>query len=89
MKHIVKRNGSTEAYDAKKLYASIYTSCLSGHEPTAAAELAAQKVTNDIDAWLAKKAEVTADDIRKTAGEYLSELNPHAGYLYLHHHIMW
>jgi len=89
MKHIVKRNGSTEVYDTKKLYASIYASCLSVHESATVAELAAQKITDDVNSWLAKKTEVTADDIRKTAGKYLSEFNPHAGYLYLHHHIMW
>lgn len=89
MKHIVKRNQEIETFDNRKVYASIYASCLAVHEPTAAAELIAGKVTNDIEHWIAAKNEVTANDIRRNAGKYLSEINPHAGYLYLHHRIMW
>jgi len=71
------------------VYASIYASCLSIHEPGAAAELIAEKVTKDVERWIADKSEVTANDIRRVAGGHLSEINPHAGYLYLHHRIMW
>jgi hypothetical protein len=85
---IVKRTGHSEDYDSKKLYASIYATCLSIHEPAAAVELFAQKVVEDTENWLAKKTEVTANDIRREAGKHLSLVNPHAGYLYLHHRIM-
>jgi transcriptional regulator NrdR family protein len=89
MKHIVKRNGKTESFDNRKLYASIYTSCLSVHEQPLAAELVAQKVTKDIETWLFNKNEVSANDIRRVAGKYLSKINPSASYLYLHHRIIW
>lgn len=89
MKHIVKRNHSIEGYDARKIYASIYASCLSVHEPAVAAELAAEKVTKDVEHWLGQKNEVTASDIRRVAGASLTKINPHAGYLYLHHRIIW
>lgn len=89
MKHVVKRSQHIEAFDNRKVYASIYASCLSVHEPTVAAELIAEKVSKDVEAWIATKSEVTANDIRHTAGTYLTEINPHAGYLYLHHRIMW
>jgi transcriptional regulator NrdR family protein len=89
MKHIVKRGGNSEAFDSRKLYASVYASCLSVHESAAVAELIAQKVTHQIELWLAAKTEVTSNDIRHAAGKFLSKLNPHAGYVYLHHRIMW
>jgi transcriptional regulator NrdR family protein len=89
MKHIVKRNSTLETYDSRKVYASMYTSCLSVHETSLVAELVAEKVTKDVDTWMAKKTEVTANDIRTFAGKKLTEINPHAGYLYLHHRIMW
>lgn len=89
MKHVVKHRGIVEAYDNRKVYASIYASCLSVHEPNAAAEIIAEKVTKDLERWLKPKNEVTSADIRQIAGKCLSEINPHAGYLYLHHRIMW
>lgn len=89
MKHIVKRGGRAEDYDVRKLYASIYASCLSVNEPVSAAELVADKVSVDIAEWLSKKSEVSSNDIRKKAAVYLEDLNPHAAFLYKHHRIMW
>jgi len=89
MKHVVKRNRTIEAFDIRKLYASMYAACLSAHESTATAELVAEEISTDITRWIANKSEVTANDIRKQAGLFLTEINPHAGYLYLHHRIMW
>jgi len=89
MKNVIKSTGQTEAYESEKLYTSIYASCLGVHEPKNAAEVTAKKVVKDMDTWLGKQSEVTTADIRKMAGKYLSEINNHAGYLYLHHHIMW
>lgn len=89
MKHIVKRGNKTEVFDIKKIYASIYASCLSVHEPTQSAELIADKVTKDIINWLINKNEVSSREIRHQASKFLSEINPHAGYLYSQHRIMW
>lgn len=85
MQHIVKRAGHTEPYDSRKLYASIYSSCFSVREPAATAELVADKVCQDVDAWIAKKNEVTANDIRLQAAKHLSSYNPDAGWIYKHH----
>ena len=89
MKHVIKRTGKSEVFDERKLYASIYATCLSVHELPKTAELTAQKVNNQVIAWLAKKTEVTSYDIRQAAGKFLTDINHHAGYLYLHHRIMW
>ena len=57
MKHIVKRGGHSEPYDIKKLYASIYSVCLSVRTPEGEAELVAERVTKHVSKWLDKKRE--------------------------------
>lgn len=89
MKHIVKRNNRSETYDERKLYASIYASCLSVREPENAAELIAEKVCGDVGEWLQHKSEVSSADIRKEASTFLETLNPNAAFLYQHHRIIW
>ena len=89
MKHIVKRAGHTEAYDEKKLYASVYAACLSVREHPGSAELIAQEVVNEFEKWLGNKHEVTSNDIRKKAAEHLKAINPDAGHIYLHHRVIW
>lgn len=88
MKHIVKRNNTVEAFDERKIYASVYAACLSVHEPAQTAELIAEKVSSEVTKWISSRSEVTSNDIRKKATEFLNEINPHASYLYAHHRIM-
>lgn len=82
MTHIVKRKGHTEEFAHHKLAASIHASCLSVRTPVGEAEVTAKRVVQDILPWLEKKAEVTADDIRRKAAECLSVYNPDAAYMY-------
>lgn len=89
MKHIVKRAGHTELYDERKLYAAIFSACQSLREPEGSAELIADKVTKDINAWLDKKHEVTSNDIRAQAAKHLHVYHPDAAYMYLHHRVVW
>lgn len=86
---IVKRSpGHNEDYDERKLYASIYASCLSVRTPAGSAEITADRVCRDMEAWLARKPEVTSDDIRRVAGEHLTAYHPDAAYMYKHHRCM-
>ena len=89
MQHIVKRQGHTEPYDERKVYASVYAACVSVREPAGSAELIADKVQKDVNAWIAKKHEVTANDIRRQAAKHLHVYNPDAGYMLLHHRVVW
>jgi transcriptional regulator NrdR family protein len=89
MKHIVKRSGQSEAFDERKLYASIYAACLGVREPVGAAELVAERVCADIQGWIKPKSEVSSNDIRVQAAKHLKQLNEHAALLYAHHRIMW
>ena len=87
--YIVKRNpGHTEPYDERKLYASIYASCLSLRTPQGEAELTADRVCKDIAPWLEKKDEVTSADIRRAAAEHFAVYNPNAAYLYKTHRLI-
>lgn len=88
--HIVKRKGHRETFDSKKLYASIYASCLVAHESVETAEKTAEEVTNKFADWLdAKKTSITSNDIRRKAGEMLEDINPDAAYSYIKHRIIW
>lgn len=89
MQHIVKRKGHTEPYDEKKVYASVFAACQSVREPAGSAELVAEKVMKDVNAWIAKKHEVTANDIRRQASKHLNVYNQDAGHMLLHHRVVW
>jgi transcriptional regulator NrdR family protein len=82
MKLIVKRKGHSEAYDAKKLYASVYAACLAVAEPSESAEMMAERVCSVVDIWLAKKHEVTSNDLRRIASGALHDINLEAAHLY-------
>lgn len=87
--YIVKRSpGHTEPYDERKLYASIYASCLSLRTPQGEAELTAERVCKDIGPWLLGKAEITSADIRRKAADHFTVYNPNAAYLYKHHRLI-
>lgn len=88
MKHIVKRKGHSEPYDERKVYASVYASCLSVRVPQGEAELVAEKVSAEVAKWIADKPEVTSGDIYRTASIYLNALNTDAGWIYKHHRII-
>lgn len=83
--HIVKRAGHSEPYDERKLYASVYASCIAVRESEATAEMIAEKVVKDINTWLEKKHEVTSHDIRTHAAIHLMAYNDDAGWIYKHH----
>lgn len=85
MKHIVKRAKHTEEYDERKLYASVYASCIAVRVPQQEAELVAKQVCQDVGNWLEDKHEVTASDIHREAAKNLKAYNPDAGYIYETH----
>ena len=84
-KHIVKRRGHTEPYDSRKLYASVYAACLAVRSTEGEAELVSARVVEDFEAWMGKKQEVTAADIRRVAGQHLAVYNDAASYIYTKH----
>lgn len=89
MKHIVKRHGHNEVYDDRKIYASVYSACRAVRQTSDTSELIADRVVQDMAPWIAKKHEVTSNDIRRIAAGHLAEYNPDASQLYLHHRVVW
>ena len=89
MNHIVKRHGHTEPYDERKIYASVFASCQAVREPAGSAELVSEKVVSDVNNWIAKKHEVTSNDIRRQAAKHLKAYNSDAAYIFMHHRIIW
>lgn len=88
--HIVKRHGHKEEFDEKKLYASIYTSCLVARSGTKQAEITASLVLNELGGWLKNKQTlITSNDIRRHTAKLLNQHNPDAAYTYLHHRVVW
>jgi transcriptional regulator NrdR family protein len=84
-KHIVKRHGHTEAYDERKLYASVFNACTTHRMSDQEAELIAAEVTKQVTDWLGDKHEVTSGDISRIAGQHFNSYNETAAYLYKHH----
>lgn len=88
MNKIVKRRGHTEDFDERKLYASIFHACVSLRTPQAQAELVAQKVTDEVKAWLSDKHEVTSGDIFREASRHFDVYSPEAAYMYKHFRVV-
>lgn len=82
MKLIVKRAGHSQNYDERKLYASVFSALIAVKEPIGTAEVVAEKIVAEVNNWLAKKHEVTSNDIRRVASEHLHALNVEASHLY-------
>lgn len=84
---IVKRAGKrpTEAFDPKKLHASVRAACLSVRAPEGEADMTALAVTNAVIVWLEPRPEVTSDDLRRVASRHLKTYHPEAAYFYEQH----
>lgn len=77
--------GHSEPYDERKLYTSIYASCLSVRTPAGSAKITATDVCRRIAPWLSKKPEITSADIRRKASEHLDVYNTQAAFVYKFH----
>jgi transcriptional regulator NrdR family protein len=85
MSHIVKRAGHKEKYDSRKVYASVYAACLAVRVHPGEAELVADKVTQEINAWVTSKKEVDSGQIFLQISVSLRKFNPDAAYIYHTH----
>jgi transcriptional regulator NrdR family protein len=85
MNHIVKRKGHKEAFDEKKLYASVYAACMTLRMENEEAETIAQMVTDEVKTEIKDEKEVTSDALQKAAAKCLTKYHPDAAYLYKTH----
>ncbi len=82
---VVKRDGTDQKFDERKLYASIFLSLRVANEPEKQAEIIAGEIVIVLKRWLEKKTHITARDIRSHASHHLREYNHVAAYIYMHH----
>lgn len=85
VKHIVKRKGQEEHYDERKLYGSVFASCLNVHMKKQEAEKCADKVTKEINKWIKNKKEITSNQIFKEVVRMLKKHDKDAAFMYETH----
>lgn len=78
MTNIVKRHGSKEEYDERKVYASVYSAGLNVHLSEKEAEAIADKTCGDINNWIIEKKEVNSKEIFKEVTKSLAKYNKDA-----------
>ena len=86
--HVVKNSHHRhpEPFDSTKLHKSIVAACLSTGAPGGHSESIARRVVDEVLIWLESRPEVTSNDVRRVAAQYLRTYHPDASYLYEHHH---
>ncbi|HVF68963.1 MAG TPA: ATP cone domain-containing protein [Xanthomonadales bacterium] len=82
MKHIVKRKGHTESFDARKIYASVFASCLVLRMKDEEAELIAHMVSDEVEKALKDVKQIEAHKIHKLVTQSLKKYNADASYIY-------
>lgn len=85
MNHIVKRKGHNEAFDERKLYASIYAACLSLRMSDEEAESISHMVTDEVKNEIKDTKEVTSEKLHSEAAKSLKKYHPDAAYMYKTH----
>lgn len=85
MNHIVKRKGHKEAFDERKLYASVYAACITLRVSDEEAETIAQMVTDEVKTEIKDAKEVTSDKLHTEAAKSLKKFHPDAAYMYKTH----
>lgn len=85
--HVVKNSHyrHPEPFDRDKLHKSVVAACLASGSPSGHAESLARRVTDQVEVWLESRPEVTSNDIRRVASQYLKTYHPDASFLYEHH----
>ena len=85
MVHIVKRKGHRQEFDERKVYASVYSSCLASHSMEEEAEATANLVAKEIKKWIFDKGEVNSREIHEEVEKELKHLNKDAAFMYETH----
>jgi len=82
---VVKRKGHKETFDARKIYASVYSACRNVMLQEGEAELIADKVSKEVQSDVAKKTDVSSEQILKTTADILRKYNTDAAFMYETH----
>lgn len=82
MEHIVKRKGHRERFDERKIYASVYSACMTLRMSDEEAELIAQMVSKEVEEEYKDVHEVSAHSIHAFVTRALKKYNKDAAYMY-------
>ena len=83
--HVIKRKGHKERFDERKVFASVYAACMSGHMDRKKCEGIAAKVTDAVKRTLKGKKEVTSDTVFRAVVTYLAVHDKEIAFLYETH----
>jgi transcriptional regulator NrdR family protein len=84
-KIVVKRHGSKEAYDQRKVYASCYSAALNCHYSEIESEKLANYVMKKVNVWVKGKKNVSSVEIRKEIIKHLYPKDKDIVLMYKHH----
>ncbi len=84
-RHVVKRRGHKEAYDARKVYGSVLIACMGTHVNEKKAEKIALSVSNDITKLVEKSHSITAHEIFYEVTRRLKKHHADAAFMYETH----
>lgn len=85
---VIKTNGTDEAFDERKLYASVFISLRIANESEKKAEIIAGEVVTMVLRYIGKKSHVSSRDLRTHTATQLKEYNHLAAYVYTHHRVL-
>lgn len=87
-RHIVKRRGHVEAFDERKIYASVYEACHAAQLSTKQAEKMAASVTASIKKWIDKKERVNSHELHQEVIHTLKKHHEDVAFMYATHRIL-
>ena len=82
---VIKRNGSVQNFNEKKIYLAIYESCLNAHLTKTEANEIAKAVTSEIKKKLGKKKWIESDTLFSMCINSLQKHSSDAMFLYETH----
>lgn len=83
--HIVKRQGHTEPFDERKIYASVYEASHAVGLNTPHAEKIASGVSTQLKKWIEKKEKVNARELHKEVVKALKKHHADVAFMYEWH----
>jgi transcriptional regulator NrdR family protein len=85
MRVVIKRKGKEEAFDHRKLYASIFAACSVIRMKDQEAEMIADKVTSLVEKEIKHDSFVAAEKVHKVVVSHLRQINADIAYIYDNH----
>ena len=82
MGHIVKRKGHNQEFDSRKIYGSVFASCMVLRMSDGEAELLADTVSKEVSNQVAGASQVSSTQIHNWVVESLKKYNPDAAFMY-------